>query len=125
KVAKPFQFLDVDRDYVRLTFQLEEGLQYNVGSIDVSGDLLFPKEELLEKMKLKPGDLFRYSKFTKDIEMLVDKYCELGYAYADVNPKTSFDREKKLVHINYEITKGDKVYFGKMTIIGNTKTRDN
>jgi outer membrane protein insertion porin family len=125
KVAKPFQTLDADRSFVRLTFQLEEGLQYDVGSIDVSGDLLFPKEELLEAMQLKPGELFRYSRFTRDIEMLVDKYGDLGYAYADVNPKTRFDREKRLVHIDYEITKGDKVYFGKMTIIGNTKTRDN
>jgi outer membrane protein insertion porin family len=125
KVAKPFQFLDVDRDFVRLTFQLEEGLQYDVGTIDVSGDLLFTKEELFEEMRLKPGDLFRYSRFTKDIEMLVDKYGDLGYAYADVNPKTQFDRDKRIVHINYEITKGEKVYFGKMTILGNTKTRDN
>jgi outer membrane protein insertion porin family len=125
KVAKPFQTLDADRSFVRLTFQLEEGLQYDVGSIDVSGDLLFPKQELLEAMQLKPGELFRYSRFTRDIEMLVDKYGDLGYAYADVNPKTRFDREKRLVHIDYEITKGEKVYFGKMTIIGNTKTRDN
>lgn len=125
KVAKPFQFLDSDRDFVRLTFQVEEGLQYDVGTIDLSGDLLFPKAELLEQMKLKPGDLFRYSRFTRDIEMLVDKYGDLGYAYADVNPKTTFDREKKIVHINYEITKGEKVYFGRMTITGNTKTRDN
>lgn len=125
KVAKPIQRLDVDREFVRLTFEIEEGIQYNVGSIDVSGDLLFTKEELFEKMKLKSGDLFRYSKFSKDIEMLVDKYGDLGYAYADVNPRTRFDREKKLVHLNYEITKGEKVYFGQMTIIGNTKTRDN
>lgn len=125
KVAKPFQFLDVDRDFVRLTFQVEEGLQYDVGSIDVSGDLLFTKEELFEKMQLKPGDLFRYSKFSRDIEMLVEKYGDLGYAYADVDPQVKHDREKKIVHINYNITKGEKVYFGKMTILGNTKTRDN
>lgn len=125
KVARPFQFLDQDRDFVRLTFQVEEGLQYDVGTIDLSGDLLFPKEQLLEEMKLKPGELFRYSRFTRDIEMLVEKYGDLGYAYADINPKTQFDREKRLVHINYEITKGEKVYFGKMTITGNTKTRDN
>ena len=125
KTSKPFQFLDVDRDFVRLTFQVEEGLQYNVGSLEVSGDLLFTKEELLEAMKLKSNGLFRYSKFTKDIEMLTDKYGDLGYAYADVNPKTTFDRDKRLVHINYEITKGEKIYFGKMTISGNTKTRDN
>ena len=125
KVAKPFQFIDPDRNFVRLTFQVEEGLQYSVGSIDVSGDLLFEKQELIDAMLLKPNELFRYSRFTRDIEMLVDKYGDLGYAYADVNPKTTFDREKRLVHINYEITKGEKVYFGRMTIIGNTKTRDN
>lgn len=125
KVAKPFQFIDPDRQFVRLTFQVEEGLQYNVGSLEVSGDLLFDKKTLIDEMKLKPTELFRYSRFTSDIESLVDKYGDLGYAYADVNPKTTFDREKRLVHINYEITKGEKVYFGRMTIIGNTKTRDN
>src|SRR5690606_16161984 len=31
----------------------------------------------------------------------------------------------KTVFINYEITKGEKVYFGKMSIVGNIKTRDN
>lgn len=125
KVAKPYQFLDVDRDFVRLTFQVEEGLQYDVGSIDVTGDLLFPKEDLIKEMQLKPGALFRYSKFSRDIEMLVEKYGDLGYAYADVDPQVKHDRDKRLVHITYNITKGEKVYFGKMTILGNTKTRDN
>lgn len=125
KVGKPNTLLDPDREFVQLTFMVEEGLQYNVGKIDVSGDLLFPKEELIEAMKLKPGELFRYSRFTRDIEMLGDKYGDLGYAYADVNPKTTFNRENRTVDIDYEITKGDKVYFGTMTILGNTKTRDN
>lgn len=125
QVAKPIQVLDPDRKYVRLTYKVEEGLQYNVGTIDVSGDLLFTKEELTKAMKLKPGALFRYSHFTRDIEMLTDKYGDLGYAYADVNPIVTYDKEKKLANINYEIAKGEKIYFGNMTIIGNTKTRDN
>ncbi|MCX6116580.1 MAG: outer membrane protein assembly factor BamA, partial [Proteobacteria bacterium] len=125
QVAKPNQIMDPDRRFVRLTYKVEEGLQYNIGTLDVSGDLLFPKEELINLMKLKPGALFRYSQFTKDIEMLTDKYGDLGYAYADVNPIVTYDKEKKLANINYEIAKGEKVYFGEMTIIGNTKTRDN
>jgi outer membrane protein insertion porin family len=125
KVAKPVVNLDVDREFVRMTFEVEEGVQYNVAAIDVSGDLLFTKEELFAAMKLKPGELFRLSRFSRDIEMLVDKYGDLGYAYADVNPKTKFDKEKKTVEINYEITKGEKVYFGEIFMLGNTKTRDN
>lgn len=125
QVAKPNQVMDPDRNFVRITYKVEEGLQYNIGTLDVSGDLLFTKEELFKSMKLKPGALFKYSYFTKDIEMITDKYGDLGYAYADVNPIVTFDDEKKLANINYEITKGEKIYFGDMTIIGNTKTRDN
>ena len=57
--------------------------------------------------------------------MLVDKFGDLGYAYVDVNPKTTFNEENKTVDIHYEITKGQKVYFGQIVIAGNTKTRDN
>jgi outer membrane protein insertion porin family len=125
QVAKPHQVLDPDRHFVKITYKIEEGLQYSVGTIDFSGDLLFTKEELIKLMKLKSGGLFRYGQFTRDIEMMTDKYGDLGYAYADVNPIVTFDKEKRLANINFEITKGEKIYFGDMTIIGNTKTRDN
>ena len=125
KVAKPNLLLDEDKEFVRVTYKVEEGIQYNIGTIDISGDVLFPKDVLLETMKLKSGKLYRISYINKDIEMLVDKYGDLGYAYADVNPMVSYDREKKLLSINYEINKGDKVYFGELQILGNTKTRDN
>ena len=125
KVAKPLTVMDSDRQFVRVTFQVEEGLQYKVGKIEFSGDMLFQPTELTEKMALKPGGLFRYSQFVKDIEYIGDKYGDLGYAYAYVNPKTNFNRDDKTVDINFEITKGEKVYFGVMEILGNTKTRDN
>ena len=125
QVGKPIQVLDPDRNFVKITYKLTEGIQYNVGTVDVTGDLLFTKEELFKVMKLKPGKLFRYSQFTHDIEMLNDKYGDLGYAYADVNPVVTYDKEKNLANIIYEIAKGEKIYFGNMTIIGNTKTRDN
>lgn len=125
QVGKPLQSMDPDRGFVRITFKVEEGLQYSVGSLDVSGDLLIPKEQLIESMKLKPGELFRYGRFTQDIEMLQDKYGDLGYAYADINPIVTYDKDKKLATINYEVAKGEKVYFGELIIIGNTKTRDN
>ena len=125
KVAKPVTVMDEDRSFVRVTFEVEEGIQYSVGSISFSGDLLYEEAELLETMKLKVGELFRFTFFRKDIETLIDKYGDKGYAFADVNPRPKFDREKKLVHLTYDIEKGEKVYFGEFTFAGNTKTRDN
>lgn len=125
QVATPSKVMDQDREFVRLTFEVEEGIQYSIGSIDVSGDLLYEKDQLREWMSLKEGELFRFSVFRRDVEMLIDKYGDKGHAFVDVNPKTRFDPENKVVHLNYDITKGEKVYFGEFTFVGNTKTRDN
>jgi len=125
KVGKPIKVIDEDRRYVRLTFDLEEGNQYRVGSIKVSGDILFDEEELKQGMMLKKGDLFRFTRFRKDIEYLYDRYGDKGYANANVEPLHNFDKENKLVNLDYRVTKGEKIYFGTMTIVGNTKTRDN
>ncbi len=125
KVGKPIVAIDSARDFVRATFKVEEGLQYNIGKLDVTGDLLFEKSVLIEAMRLKPGALFRYSQFAKDVEMLTDKYGDLGYAYADPAPDMKFNRDVRTVDITYDITKGEKVYFGEVTIVGNSKTRDN
>lgn len=124
-VSNPTVIMDTDREFVRVSFEVEEGIQYSIGSIDISGDLLYPKEDLKEWMKLQKGEIFRFSWFRKDIEMLVDKYGDKGYAFVDVNPIHRFDREKAVVHLNYQIDKGQKVFFGQLHVVGNTKTRDN
>lgn len=128
KIGKPLINLDSDRHWARITFEVEEGEQYYLGTIKVSGDVgaeTYQGEELLALMALKPQALFRFSKFSKDVESLVDKYGDLGYAFADINPLTSFDKEARRVDIDYHISKGEKIYFGNVEIIGNTKTRDN
>lgn len=125
KVAKPVTVMDTDREFVRLTYEVEEGIQYKVGKIDVTGDLLYTKKYLLENFQLKPGELFRISRFQADIEFLIDKYGDKGYAFVDVNPQPKFNRAAKTVDITYDIKKGDKVYFGEISIVGNVKTRDN
>lgn len=125
KVASPVTVMDSDRKFVRVTFEVEEGVQYRLGQVSFSGDVLYPKEELKEWMSLKSGDLFRFTLFRKDIEMLIDRYGDKGFAFVDVNPRPRFDPETKQVHLDFAIDKGQKVYFGEFTFSGNTKTRDN
>ena len=57
--------------------------------------------------------------------MINDKYGDLGFAYVDVEPMPSFDDKNTNVDIIYNVTKGKKVYFGKILIEGNNKTHDN
>lgn len=127
KVGQPVKILDIDRKYMRVIFSLDEGPQYYIGDMDISKDVLFDKKDLLSTMKLKTNGLFRYSYLQQDIEMLRNKYGDLGYAFVDINPKHSFNDSTypPRVNLDYEISKGDKVYFGTFNILGNSKTRDN
>lgn len=120
----PIVTVSEDKKWVFITIKVDEGNKYRMGEIDFAGDLLFPKEELNEAITLKTGDVFSISKRNADIIALTEKYQDLGYANVNVIPQINIDDEKRLVSTNYEFEKGTLVRFGRITVKGNTKTRD-
>ena len=60
----------------------------------------------------------------KDLEYLTQACNDEGYAYADVNPRIAPQEQTQTVDVVFEITKGQHVYFNRIAISGNTKTRD-
>ena len=60
----------------------------------------------------------------QDIVRLNDYYKDRGHAYVNVTPLTNVDIDRKIVDISFEIEKGKKVYFERINIRGNSKTRD-
>lgn len=116
--------LSDDKQWFYITISINEGEQYRLGNIDVAGELLVPKEELLEKFKIAPGDVFNRSKVAKGIEDITDLYGDKGYAYADIRPRTQPNPETKTVDISIDIKKNDLVYIEKVDITGNVRTRD-
>ncbi|MCA2961676.1 MAG: outer membrane protein assembly factor BamA [Silvanigrellales bacterium] len=124
-VAQPQARLDGGRQNVEVSYYVEEGERFDVGKIKVTGDVLFPEDEVKEKLALKEGALFRISQFQNDMRVLSDMYGDEGYAFVDVLPKTSANRETKILDIEYVVTKGEKAYFRNIVVEGNSKTRDN
>ena len=120
----PIITISDDKKYVYISIYVEEGEQYQVGSYDFSGDLLFPKDELKKEIKLLEGKTFAISERNADIQRLTEKYQDLGYAFANVIPKMEFNDEAKTVSIDYGFEKGNLVHFGEIRILGNTKTYD-
>ncbi len=125
QTGKPSVTLDASKDFVHVTYNVEEGKQYRIGKIGYSGASLLSSEELEDARELNTGDVFNYSKFSKDIEKIVDEYGNLGFAFADVAPIPDFNDEEQTVDLDIRISKGRKVYIGEISITGNTKTRDN
>jgi outer membrane protein insertion porin family len=124
EVGVPTVRLSRDKRFLYITIQISEGPRFKVGDVDLQGDFILPKEELYEKTKLRSGEFFSYGTLRKDLEKLRNLYQDVGYAYVNVNPLTRVDPTEKIVHVTYDIQKGSKVYFGRIEVTGNAKTRD-
>lgn len=124
KIDRPLVTVTPDKKSIYITYYIEEGEQYYVGEIDFAGDLLFSKSELLESVKIKDNGVFSVPVMQADILNLQAKYGDLGYAFANVIPRYVFDEKEKKVNLIFEFEKGNKVYFGPINVVNNTKTRD-
>jgi len=116
--------VEFKKDFIAITIKVEEGSQYKVGRVGLEGDLIMPKDQLLQKLKITKEEFYDRETIRKDVLYLSDLYSDVGYAYADVAPSINKNPEKLTVDIDYKITKGRQVYFEKIVIDGNTKTRD-
>jgi len=109
---------------IRIEIEIVEGPQYHIGDIDFKGDILTTKEALFKVLKIKRGDVYSNSAIRREVNSLTEKFADQGYAYVEIDPETSVDNNNLLVHLTFEIEKKKRVFYEKIQIVGNTKTRD-
>lgn len=124
KVADPEVEVDKEKRRIYIVFPITEGEQYRVGKVEAEGDDVYTSEQILEKVKLKTGDVFNRSQFRQDVLDITDLYSQKGYAFANVMPNLDIHDDTKTVDMKIKVNKGRKVYIGKITITGNDTTRD-
>ncbi len=109
---------------LKVVIPIDEGPIYKVGSVDISGDLKYPRSELTPLVSVKPGEDFRGSSLQHDELTLSDFYSDRGFAFVDVQPKTQLDPLARRVNITYAINPGREVLVNRINISGNTRTSD-
>ncbi len=113
-----------DRESVYLVINIEEGDQYSVSSVGLSGELIVPEQELLDLITLQEGDVFSRRKITEISSAISDRLGEEGYAFANVNPIPKLDAENNTVALTFFVDPGNRVYVRRINITGNDKTND-
>jgi outer membrane protein insertion porin family len=109
---------------LKIVVPIDEGPIYKVGSVDLAGDLKYPRSELTPLVTIKPGSEFRGSALQHDVLTLSDFYSDRGYAFVNVDTKTSLEPLARKVNIIFNITPGHEVLVNRININGNTKTSD-
>ncbi len=124
QVGVPDVTMSKDGKNITINMTVDEGAIHHIGTIDFAGDMIVPKEELLKRLKTKPGNVFRITLFYEDVMALTDTYQDKGYAFCEVTPLTSIDDSANKVNLTFNITKNQEVYFNRINIVGNKRTRD-
>ncbi len=122
KIAEPIILRD--RDGLEVVIRVDEGQQYRVGKVEIGGELIQDGKQMLKQVKLTTGQIFRGSRLREDITTISDMYADKGFAFVQVDPVTKVNAAKKEVDVALVVTKGPPVYFNRVLISGNTKTRD-
>ena len=114
-----------DRTGISLKIPISEGRQFRVGKVEIAGDeLVRPRAELMAKLRITKKDFFDRDAIMRDVDFLTESANDEGYANAEVIPRTEPREETQTVDVTYQITKHKTVYFNRIYITGNTKTRD-
>ena len=134
KVGQPTATISSDRRYIYLSVPIEEGEQYDIGKIKFSGDvtlkdaggkILIEEETLRKRLTIKSGETFNRTKLFQDIQAVTDAYRDEGYAYANVTPNSAIRSDpSRVVDLDLEVERGEIVYFERIEVVGNTRTRD-
>ncbi len=124
KIDQPKVTLSADKKSMDVLIRVEEGRQFRIGNLDVTGDLIESKEKVLSLLKLKKGEIFSRKKLREGVLAINDLYADKGFAYVNVSPLTRLNIKNRLVDLTLDIEKGIKVHIDRIRIAGNTKTRD-
>jgi outer membrane protein insertion porin family len=116
--------VEMGKESITITIKIEEGRRFRFGNVDIDGDLIFPEERLLQRVRITGADFYNRELVRGDVLALKRLYANEGYANVDVIPRIERNEENLTVDITYAIQKGSLVYFEKIRISGNDKTRD-
>ncbi|MBS2011894.1 MAG: hypothetical protein JST00_03315 [Deltaproteobacteria bacterium] len=89
-----------------ITFKVEEGPVFRIGTLKVKGVDAATTKEILSRLKVKSGEIFSRKKMVADLEALRAMLEERGKKSATVEPETQADPRKSVLDVVIVITGG-------------------
>jgi len=117
--------LTPDQESFYITITVDEGEVFNFGEVSVSTEIEDLNEDFLAAtLPIRSGDLFRGQLIEDGIDQLTFAAGAAGYAFVNISPRTTRNRDDRTVDIEFVIDEGPRVYIERIDISGNTRTLD-
>ena len=108
-----------------ITFTIDEGSQYRVGTVDVVSNVhAIDPDSLRGAIKLSSGSIYNADLVEKSVEAMTIEAAKRGYAFATVRPRGDRNFQTKKINLVFVVEEGARAYIERINIRGNTRTRD-
>jgi outer membrane protein insertion porin family len=125
RVVSAVAELTPDRDGFVVTFTVDEGERYTFGKIDVDIKLKdLPKDAVLPLLTMQSGDWYNADAVERSIAALTTALGNRGFAFVEVKPQITRNREDHTIDIVFSVQEGPQVYVERIDIVGNVRTLD-
>ena len=116
---------DPDRKGFLVTFTIEEGQQYRVGSVDFQTSIAgLDANYFRSYSRVSAGSVYNAEAVEKSVEEMTIEASRRGYAFASVRPRGERNSQNMTVSIVFVVDEGPRVYIERINVRGNTRTRD-
>lgn len=125
RVASAVAELSPDKNGFVVTYTIEEGPEYRFGDISVETELQRLDKDVLQALvPIRSGEIYEDEKIEQATDTLTFAAGAAGFAFVDVRPNYTADREARTVDVIFEVREGPRVYIDRIDILGNTRTLD-
>lgn len=124
RVAEKAITYNKDGTRINIEMTIHEGPQTIIKGIEIEGNSLFPRNELLKKSGLKEEGPLDPGGVDDGVIKMSSLYFQKGYIYARISYAKEFTKDGSGVTIKYTVNEGIPVRIGKIVIRGNDFTED-
>jgi outer membrane protein insertion porin family len=114
-----------EKDGIYVTMNVNEGEQYDISGVELSGDLLGFEDFISEVLPLREGQRYNQAEVTFTEEFIAKYLGRFGYAYPTVTTIPEINEEDKTVKLTLTVDPGKRIYVRRVTFTGNKLTADN
>ncbi|MDP3172901.1 MAG: outer membrane protein assembly factor BamA, partial [Phenylobacterium sp.] len=125
RVASAVAELATDKNGFVITYTLDEGPEYKFGKVEVTTELQKLDTNLLKQLvPIREGELYQDEKIEQATDALTFAAGAAGFAFVDVRPRYTANRETKRIDVSFQVNEGPRVYVDRIDVVGNTRTLD-
>lgn len=108
-----------------ITFVIDEGEQYTFGEISVESEIKALSVRFIENfVTVRPGQIYSAKRVENTIENITNAAGVLGFAFLDVLPEVSRDRQARTISVRFKVNETPRTYIERIDIHGNVRTLD-